>query len=254
MHNYNIVYLMMFFVFSLAGASSIIGRLNLYELQVSVLSTDDLFEKTKSCYTVDIFNPRQDRDSFALECGNTDTTESIHHLKALQTRSVSLCYTPTKRGISVLPTLRLGSHFPLPHELLFRDIDLNYETVVFPEPKGKSLDSFSSKHRFHIGEFDDFEGIRSYHEGESLSHIYWPSIAKGGPLMSKEFTLLENSRHLHFHFVEAAEDDEARLSQLCLWAIECKKRNIPYTMHFPDTSLDSTSRSHHEILRFLALY
>lgn len=254
MHNYNIVYLMMFFVFSLAGASSIIGRLNLYEIEASVLTSQDLFANTSSRYTVNIYNPNMDKDAFSLECSNTESAVLINELRAGQTTTISLTFTPTKRGMIRLPDLRLSSHFPLPHETLFKDIPLEHECTVFPQPKGKSLDSFSSKHLFHVGEYDDFEGIRSYKDGEALSLIYWPSLAKGGRLMAKEFSLLERSRHLHFDFLTSADSDEERLSQLCLWAIECKNKNISYTMHFPHTSLNSTQRSHYEILGFLALY
>lgn len=254
MHNYNIVYLMMFFIFSLAGASSIIGRLNLYEIQASVLASSELFANTTCTYTLNIYNPNQEKDSYSLECSNSESTAIIHELRAGQTKTISLSIKPLKRGNIQLPNLRLGSYFPLPHELLYRDIELGYESIVFPEPKGQSLESFASKHLFHVGEYDDFEGIRTYKQGESLSLIYWPSLAKGGRLMAKEFSLLENSRHLHFDFIKVADTDEERLSQLCLWAIECKRKNISYTIHFPNTLLNSTLRSHYEILQFLALY
>jgi len=254
MHNYNIVYLMMFFVFSLAGASSIIGRLNLYEIQASVMVAQDLFARTPSVYTLNIYNPNPEKDCFSLECSNAQSSTLIHELRAGQTKTITLEFSPKRRGKTRLPLLRLGSHFPLPHELLFKDLDLEYESIVYPEPKGQSLESFSSKHRFFVGEYDDFEGIRTYREGESLSLIHWPSLAKGGSLMAKEFSLLEKSRHLHFDFIKAGESDEERLSQFCLWALECKKKNIDYTMHFPKTLLNSTARSHYEILQFLALY
>ena len=254
MHNYNIVYLMMFFVFSLAGASSIIGRLNLYELQASVLVAQDFFANTSSSYTLSLYNPNTDKDCFALECSNDNSSIILNELQAAQTKNISLDLIPAKRGKMDLPALKIGSHFPLPHELLFRYLDLEREVIVYPESKGQSLESFSSKHLFFVGEYDDFEGIRTYRQGESLSLIHWPSLAKGGTLMAKEFSLLEKSKHLHFDFMKAADNDELRLSQLCLWALECKKKNISYTMHFPNTSLNSKLRSHYEILQFLALY
>ena len=254
MHNYNIVYIMMFFTFSLAGASSIIGRLNLYELETSVLNAQEIFAKNVSSYTLNLYNPSETRDSFALECSNEESELYIYELKASQSKNVHLEFTPKNRGLSKLPLFKLGSHFPLPHEILFKMIDLNHKIIVYPEPKGESLDSFTSKHLSYIGEFDDFEGIRSFKEGESLALIYWPSLAKGQELMAKEFSLLEKTRHLHFDFIKSGKDDEQRLSQLCLWALQCHKRKISYTMHFPSISLNSQSRSHHEILKFLALY
>lgn len=254
MHNYNIVYIMMFFTFALAGASSIIGRLNLYEIQASILNAPHFYANTNSTYTLNLFNPNEQRDSFALECDNKSSKSILHELKALQSHSISLSFIPLHRGYAYLPPMRLQSQFPLPHEVLYKQIDLKQECIIYPEPKGKGLDNFSSKHFSYIGEFDDFEGIRSFKEGESLSLMYWPSLAKGQELMAKEFSLLEKSRHLHFYFKQAGKEDEQRLSQLCLWAIECEKKAISYTMHFPDITLHSKDRSQDEILKFLALY
>lgn len=254
MHNYNIVYLVMFFVFALAGASSIIGRFNLYRLEASVLAAENFFANTRSSYTLSIYNPHENQDSFALECTNHDSTAYINELKSLQSKSIKLEYTPSKRGKFFLPKLQLGTHFPLPHEMLFRLIDLNYEAIAYPEPKGESLEKFSSKNSSFIGEYEDFEGLHQFKEGESISVIYWPSVAKGGELMSKKFETVHSSKHLHFYFLKAGDEDETRLSQLCLWAMQCKEKNINYTMHFPSTTLNSTKRSHYEILQFLATY
>ena len=72
--------------------------------------------------------------------------------------------------------------------------------------------------------------------------------------MAKEFSLLEQSRHLHFYFSSCADSDEKRLSQLCLWVLECQEKKINFTLHLPAITLNSTQRGHHEILKHLALY
>lgn len=254
MHNYNIVYIMMFFIFSLAGASSIIGRFNLYQIQATLLSSQNLFTNTASSYTLNISNANDERDSFVLELNNDEETVYINKLGPKQSQTINLHYTPTKRGLSHLPPLKIGSYFPLPHEILFKTLNFKEEVIIYPEAKGRSLDSFTSEHKSFIGEYDDFEGIRAYKQGEALSLIYWPSLAKNGPLMAKEFSLLHQSKHLNFYFSSAGKDDEESLSQLCLWAKECEQKNIPYSMHFPSQVLDSSKRSYHEILEFLALY
>lgn len=254
MHNYNIVYIMMFFIFSLAGASSIIGRFNLYEIQASVLSSQNLFVNTSSSYTLNIYNPNDERESFVLELSNVEETAYINKLGPNQSQTIKLHYRPKKRGLSHLPILKIGSYFPLPHEILFKTLNFKEEAIIYPEPKGKSLEHFTSEHQSFIGEYDDFEGIRSFKQGEPLSLIFWPSLAKNGPLMAKEFSLVQQTKHLNFDFLSAGKDDEARLSQLCLWAKECEQKKIPYSMHFPKQRLDSTKRRYHEILEFLALY
>ncbi len=253
MHNYNIVYLMMFFTFSLAGASSIIGRLNLYELKAEVLSAQNFFATRRAFYTLNILNPSE-RDSYALECTNLDSNAFIQELPALKNKTIALTCTPKMRGYFQLPSLQISSHFPLPHEVLFKKLVLDYKLLVYPEPKGEDLKSFTARNQSYFGEHDDFDGIRPFREGESLSLIHWPSLAKGDTLMAKEFVLLEKSKHLQFDFIQCSDSDENRLSQLCLWVLECHEKGISYTINFPNVALDSRKRSHHEILEFLALY
>ena len=251
MHNYNIVYLMMFFTFSLAGASSLVGRFNLYELRVSLLSHERVFANIPSSYTLQILNPAP-RTSYALELGTDLQKQNIGIIRSAQSKITALPCQMDKRGTSSLPQLKLESLFPLPHEVLFKKIDLHTSVTVYPEPKGESLEKFISRSRALVGEHDDFEGIRSYREGDPLSLIYWPSLAKGGDLMSKEFSFNEASRTLQFNFLSCAIDDESRLSQLTLWVLECEQKGIPYVIHLPKRVLDAAKMSSDEILETLA--
>ncbi|MEA3373195.1 MAG: DUF58 domain-containing protein [Campylobacterota bacterium] len=254
MHNYNIVYLMMFFIFSLAGASSIIGRFNLLDLKLTLLSQKRFFAQTPSSYTLQLFNPSASRTSYALEISDGTGSQNIDRLSPQHHSVVHLEISAPLRGVIPLPPIQLGSHFPLPHELLYREIDLPSSITVYPEPKGESLETLSSINRATTGEQDDFEGIRSYQKGDPLSLIHWASVAKGSDLMSKEFLYNERSHKLHFDFLTAGDNDESRLSQLTLWILECEQKGIPFIIQIAGEKMDSTKMSTDAILEILAKY
>ncbi len=253
MHNYNIVYLMMFFAFSLAGASSLIGRFNLYDLKVRFLSHQRFFADLPSSFTLQISNPVM-RTSYALQLACEGESYPVSILRARQDTLVTLPYAFSARGSHILPQMTLGSYYPLPHELLYKTVDLKQTIPVYPEPKGIELEQFLYKSHSLTGEQDDFEGIRTYEMSDRLSLIHWPSIAKGTELMSKLFSFNDASRVLHFDFQTCAEEDERRLSQLTLWILSCEEKGISFVVHMPHTIYNSNKMSIDEILRKLADY
>ena len=44
-----------------------------------------------------------------------------------------------------------------------------------------------SRPQTELGEGDDFAGVRAYVPGESQRHIDWRAVARGQPLMTKQF-------------------------------------------------------------------
>ena len=161
MHNYNIVYLIMFFVFSLAGASSIIGRLNLYELEASVLTAQNFFANTTSTYTLNLYNPTP-RERYALECSNAESSLTVDLLRAQQSTRLTLSCTPSRRGHFFLPSLQIGSYFPLPHELPYRPLDLHFETPVYTDPKGERPSTINAKNDNVSGDHEDVDDTSNF--------------------------------------------------------------------------------------------
>lgn len=254
MHNYNIVYLMMFFTFALAGASSLIGRFNLIDLELAFFSGERCFAKVQSHYAIRLSNPALSRSAYAVELHTGDEHHVVNILPPYADQIVRFDLTPLKRGTITLPAIELGSRFPLPHELLYREIDLRRTLTVYPEPKGMPLEAFTNKSRTFSGEQDDFDGIRNYRKGDPLSLIHWASIAKNSELMSKEFIYNEQNRKLYFDFRLCGDDDEARLSQLTLWILECERKAIPYLVKMPDQMIDSMKVPTDAILETLARF
>jgi hypothetical protein len=109
------------------------------------------------------------------------------------------------------------------------------------------------RQRASFGEEKDFDGLASYSGTESLSRIHWPSVAKGEAAV-KVFELEGRTERLEFDFYRAGESDEARLSQLCLWVLECERLGEPFAIRLPRQTLHSQKAGIDAILEALALY
>jgi uncharacterized protein (DUF58 family) len=127
------------------------------------------------------------------------------------------------------------------------------DLIIYPQPKGEPLRSFMLHQRAPFGEEKDFDGLASYSGAESMSRIHWPSVAKGEPAV-KTFEQEMRTRRLEFDFYRSGKSDEARLSQLCLWVLECERSRQAFTIKMPHKRLRSDKESIDAILEFLALY
>jgi len=253
LHNFNIVYLALFFTFALAGASCLMGRLNLYGMNISLISHGRAFAGMPADVRIAVKNPSS-RIRYAVECSYGTDTQKIVRLAGHATRVVILSVDYAKRGSAALETITIRSRFPLPHVSFFKEVRLEHTLVVYPEPKGIPLQEFLSQSQSAVGEQNDFEGLRRYEPGDTLSLIYWPSVAKGNDIQSKQFDYVETMQVLEFDFVRSAPTDELRLSQLCLWVLECEVQNIDFMIHLPSQKLDSKKLETDEILEILGRY
>ncbi|MDQ7067658.1 MAG: DUF58 domain-containing protein [Sulfurimonas sp.] len=253
MHNYNIVYLMMFFLVGIGTASSIFGVLNLYYIGVKLLSFDRFFATLPSSFTLSISNDSQN-SSYDIHIKVNKEEQNIPSIKANEKMSLKFHETFKTRGFTSLKEVKIFSLFPLPHEIKYKQVKIKEKILVFAQPKGISLfDVYNLNNSLH-GEIDEFEGVRNFIQGESASRIHWASLAKGEELKSKNFLYLANNKTLHFDFDSLDGDVETKLSQLTLWVLECEKGSFAFTLKIKKSLLDSKEDSIDEILTKIASY
>lgn len=253
MHNFNIVYISLFFLVGFGIVSEFMGRMNLARIEAKVLSVGRVFANQVSSYTLQLQNT-SDAPSYAVTVENAHSKDKVDRIGAHGTVVATLQAFYTDRGVTTLQPTTLVSYYPLPHLRFGKRFEHDRELVVYPEPKGEPLREFLARNRSIAGERDDFDGVRRYESGDTASLIYWPSVARGESVMSKQFILDEPSRKLYFEFSACEGDDESRLSQLTLWALECEHAGLDFTIVMPSGVLDSQQRGVDEILETLARY
>ena len=252
MHDFNLVYITLFFVFSLAFSAGPIGILNLGYLEASYVRSGRLFAHQEGKISMQIDN-HSNTTSWSITLHHEKTSVKLDQLKGETSTTLHLPITPTNRGTFTHKDCYLESKYPLSTVRLVMKIKETYEGIVYPEPKGLPLQSFLQQEETYYGEEKEFDGLRAYDGSQKLSHIHWASVAKGD-MSVKVFSKETQTPKLIFNFYSAASDDEARLSQLCLWVLACEKQNLPFMVQMPHKLLNSAKESTDVILETLARY
>jgi len=175
---------------------------------------------------------------------------------------VTLRFPAQRRGEYKIGPLSLTSVYPLGFIRAMKRFAAWQTYVVYPKPAGDAHLPLSRARSAHghpttdVGEGDDFAGVRAYVHGESQRHIDWKAVARGHPLMTKQFAAeAEGSVYLDF-FALRFPDVEDRLSQLTLWVVEAERVRRPYGLRLPTLEIPpAIGESHfHQCLRALGLF
>ncbi|MCF6243769.1 MAG: DUF58 domain-containing protein [Sulfurovum sp.] len=253
MHDFNLVYITLFFVFSFAFSAGPIGVLNIGSLKSTFLKQGRFFAEVEGKIPLQLYNPSKST-AWAIDIFyDKDTFLPLEKLESDTSTILQLPYTPNKRGHFTYEGVYLESKYPLSTARLTKLVKEIFTALAYPQPKGKSLNSFLSEDESHYGEEKEFDGLRDYDGSQKLSHIHWASVAKG-ELSVKTFVKEHQTQNLLFHFFTSGSDDEARLSQLCLWALSCEKLHLTFDIQMPQKRLSSNKESIDEILSYLAKY
>ncbi|MDD3591386.1 MAG: hypothetical protein PHO65_01980 [Sulfurovum sp.] len=252
MHNFNLVYIVLFFVFALAFVASPFGIYNMANLTLTLQGSERLFAQKRSAIYLSLKNDKS-AESYALKLECMGQSLFVPVLKAQSGEILALSFSPERRGKMKIGICSLQSLFPLATIRFLLPLDLATHKVVYPRPQGSSLETFLSRRRGRYGLESDFEGI-SPHAGDApIGKIHWPSVAKGESAL-KKFTHEIPLEHLNFDFYQAGKNDEARLSQLTRWILECEAQNLDFQVQMPHENLDSKRMSTDAILEKLALF
>ncbi len=252
MHNFNLVYITLFFVFALGFTSEPVGIFNLRKLEATFDHHPRLFaQESGECLYRVTNRGRSTAWAVTLHCGTFHTAP--FRVDGGESRLIALNVVPTRRGDFIEEACRLQSLFPLSTVRFFLPIDGGCRARVYPRPDGHPLQTLQTRQHSPLGEERDFEGITPSDGYASLSRIHWPSVAKGESAV-KHFRREAQTQELIFDFLRCAPDDEARLSQLTLWVLECEQTQRDFRIQMPGRELDSRKESIDAILEHLALY
>jgi Uncharacterized conserved protein (some members contain a von Willebrand factor type A (vWA) domain) len=257
-------YLLMFALISVFLISIVHTLLNLAGLKATAESVKPTFAGQEVSLPFEITNEsRATRHGIALslpEFGGGP--ECIDDIPAGEARRVILRFSAPNRGEHEIGRLCLASVYPLGFLRAWRRVTVRQRYLVYPKPAGDPnlpwgrARSTQNRPRPELGEGDDFAGVRAYVPGESQHHIDWKAVARGQPLMTKQFAA-EGDGQLYLDFAAVRfSDPEERLSQLALWVIEAERGRHPYGLRLPAAEIaPSLGEWHfHRCLRTLALF
>jgi uncharacterized protein (DUF58 family) len=258
------VYLLLFGLMAVFLVSIPHTLLNLAGVTIAPESAKPSFVGEEVCLPVEIMNcSRAARHGIELVLpGPGSERKRIDYIAAGKAARVTLRFPAGQRGKHRIGTFRLTSIYPLGFVRVLKKFTSSQTYLVYPKPSGDTrlpvhrARSPHNRPQTELGEGDDFAGVRAYVPGESQRHIDWRAVARGQPLMTKQFAAeAEGSVHLDFSALPF-HGIEKRLSQLALWVIEAERVRRPYSLRLPNTDIPpAVGEAHfHRCLRALSLF
>lgn len=164
-----------------------------------------------------------------------------------------------RRGVFAHLDARIESHFPIGFFTARRAIRMAGAHCVYPAPEGTRpmpaapADAGSVRDGTRT-EGDDFGGVRAWRAGESQRHIDWKAVARGQPLLIRQWSG-DGGVTLIFDWDDLPDlAPEPRLSQLAQWIVQAEREGHRYGLRLPAVSVAAArGDAHcHACLRHLA--
>ena len=262
--NNTAVYLLFFALTAVFLVSIPHTLINLAGVTVTLESVQPAFVGQEVSLPLEIVNDsRATRHGIELTLsGSNSEHRRIDYIPAHKAARVTLRFPARQRGEHNLGTLCLTSAYPFGFLRFLRKFAPSQTYIVYPKPAGDVRLPSTFVHRrdgrplTEPGEGDDFAGVRTYVHGESQRHIDWRAVARGQPLMTKQFAAeAEGVVYFDFSALHFANVEE-RLSQLALWVIEAERARRPYGLRLPGNEIPpAIGQQHfHQCLRALSLF
>lgn len=265
--NNSVAYLLMFFLASVVMVSAIHAHFALVGLKLRVGRIEPVFAGEVARVPVEVINPtgRERSAIFLAPNGHvfkTDAHALAGRLPAEGSQMAELTFPTFRRGRLVLGRIALTTIYPMGFFRSWRYEPAETECLVYPAPRGRL--PLPTGHVFTAeavagagGGGDDYSGTRPYQTGESQRHVDWRAVARGQPLLVKQF-VGTGSRRLWFEYgdVLGLGDVEARLSQISQWIVEAEAQGFAYGLRLPGFEAEPSRGAQHRqrCLGVLALF
>jgi uncharacterized protein (DUF58 family) len=257
------IYLLLFLLTSVFLVSIPNTLTNLAGVTLRVESAKPTFAGDEVFLPVEIMNTSR-ATRYGIEVVMPDADKTRQRVDCIPRESaarLTLRFAAHHRGEHRIEILDLTSCYPLGFVRASKRCVSNQTYLVYPKPAGSSqLPTNHSRFADNwvqqgIGHGDDFAGVRAYVPGESQRHIDWKAVARGQPLMTKEFAAETKSAVSLDFFDLRFANVEKKLSQLALWVIEAERARRPYGLRLPGVEISpALGQMHfHSCLRALSL-
>jgi len=178
-----------------------------------------------------------------------------------ETASVKLLLPTRQRGLWPCPGIRVSTRYPLGLFQAWAWLYPDRELLVYPRPADTAAPASpdTGGELAESGEqlrgTDEFVGLCQPVPGESPARLAWKTLARGGPLLAKDYRAGASPTWLDWHALAEA-DPEARLGRLTRLALDAETAGRPYGLRLPGLEIPpATGAGHlHRCLRALATF
>ncbi len=195
----NRLYLLLGMVVSLIIASGSVCEFSLRQLKVTRQPPVHIHARRPFLMGIGLQNGKRRLPSFSIEVEDLldgqPLDKKCYFLKLPPGRlqHTSYRHTFTRRGRYRYSALRISTKFPFALFRKMRTIKIENEVIVYPQlvpvrrlgPVLKDL--LGEVHIDRAGRRGEFAGLREYRDGDDTRDVHWPSTARRGRTMVREF-------------------------------------------------------------------
>jgi uncharacterized protein (DUF58 family) len=250
-YNLSLGYLLTFLLAGVGIVSILHTFRNLARMQLASGRAQPVFSQQDAVFIVRLTNPtRLPRFSIALQRPGAET---VYVDVAAQSEAVAeIRVLAHQRGRLALGRLRVFTTFPLGLFYAWSNLELDADCVVYPKPEAGNVPLPPPTLGAQVGVEsgagqDDFAGLRKYQAGDSLRHVAWKAVARGQPILTKQFSgLAEGDLWLTWDRLPGEFGVEARLSRLTRWIVDASNRGTVFGVELPANRIAPSSGASHE--------
>ncbi len=250
-----------FLLGGIAIASIVHAFRNLLHLSLSPGRAGPVFRGETAQFPFFIDNPRSARRPALRLRGSGG--ETVFDLAPATATSVTLPCPALRRGIFTPGRTVLETTWPLGLIRAWSVFVPQMDCLVYPTPEADApplpTQGAGGTHEGRAGKEgdDDFDGLRPWRMADSPRHIAWKVFARGGPLMTRQFSGSSGGELLlDWAALPAVLDGERRLSRLTAWVLAAERSGVNFALTLPGAAVPpGRGPAHtHACLRLLALY
>lgn len=176
--------------------------------------------------------------------------------------TVAIAVPALRRGVLLPGRLMLYTRYPLGLCYAWAYVEPKIHCLVYPKAEAGAPPlppaANGTQHGAAPGpEQDDFSGLRAYHPGDAPRRIAWKAAARGGELLTKQFSGASASElWIDWAHTPQALGVEGRLSRLARWIVDAQASGQRFGLRLPGGSiaLATGSAQRERCLEALALF
>ena len=257
----NLAYLLCFFLLALFVVGMHQSNSNLKKLELQKIDGEFFPAHSQGIATVWLKSQNPDGHVQLEIQGKISSGKSLSHIEHIPKKSLQACpltIHSKERGQQEISRIKVSSRYPFGLFYVWRHFKVQHSLFIYPKPFGDKPLPLADPHRdgdankdWHKGE--DFHGHRNYIVGESQRRVDWKALARGKPMLIKEY-IAEDSGKIHLPWLKTISFEE-QLQQMSRWVLDCASRGQRFSM---DCEQERLSEGHgwdhaHHALKILTL-
>ena len=257
----NLAYLLCFFLLALFVIGMHQSNSNLKGITVEKIEGQYFSAQAHGTATLWLKSHNSEGHTHLAIEGRGDLKNISGHIEQFPKKSLiatPLNFQTQNRGQKKMQRIKLSSRYPFGLFYVWRYLPTEYHCYVYPKPMGQQPlpQSQTSAHgdtKNKSGDGESFKGHRKYIAGESQKRVDWKALARGKPMMVKEYELGPQGE-VHLPWVRHQPFEE-QLQQISRWVMDCSAQRHPFSMAHPKVPLSTGRGRDHQnkALKILAL-